>query len=257
MPAFDLTTGNARERCQGILERAGSANEEDRKEVREWVEAALTPGSEVWEIAYRTLNFDLEAHVRACLPAFLPTGEYSQRLSSRALRRLRRGLLGCYAFSAARAVARELARQPEEGKGWVLWIWKDYLLPRLAVAVLLGYLLVVGNSGLLEILSRAQTRGGWVAAICVFSVLCTCLLALAEVQRRVGRNLRLLFKGSAMLTLNSLCWTALGGVVQYYGARSLDMAVSVPFVLLSAATALAFAFLAQLFWQDRSIGEPL
>jgi hypothetical protein len=257
MSVPELNTQNARERRQQILEMARSDSEEDRKEVREWVDAALEPGSEVREIAYRILNFDLEADVRACLPAFSPKGAYSQRLSSRALRKLWRRLLGCYAFSAARAVARELARQPEEGKWWLVWIWKDYVMPRLAVAVLIGYLLVAGNSGLLKILSRAQYRDGWVAVICLFSVLCTYLLALAEVQRRVGRNLRLLFKGSAILTLYALFWTAIGGVVQYFGAQSLKMGVSVRFVLVSAASALAAAFLAQLFWQDRSIAEPL
>src|ERR1017187_8680308 len=161
MEPAELNTQNAGERRQQILEMARSRDESDRQRVREWVNAALTPGSEIREVAYRILNFDLDADVRECLPAFRPAKEYHQRLSSRALRKLWRRLLGQYAFRAARAVARELASQPEEGLWWRLWIWKDYVMPRLVVAVLIGYLVVAGNSGLLQILWKGQSHDGW------------------------------------------------------------------------------------------------
>lgn len=257
MEPDELNTQNAGDRRQQILEMARSAIESDRRQVREWVEAALTPGSEIREVAYRILNFDLDADVRDCMPAFRPGTGYHQRLSSRALRKLWRRLLGLYAFQAAREAARELARQPEEGLWWRLWIWKDCVMPRLVVAVLIGYLVVAGNSGLLQILWKAQSHDGWVAGICGFSVFCAYSLALAEVQRRVGRHVRLLLKGSAIMTLHSLFWAGVGGIAQYFGARALHAPVPGRFVLVCAASALAIAFLAQLFWQDRSIAEPL
>ena len=228
----------------------------DAERVRFWIREAVNPESQITQL-YRMLELDLEADILRSLPAFEGDAYIGRLERHYSLRMLWRVLFRRHAISAARRVGQEL--QKTETRVWRWWRRKDYLFARLGVGVLLGFFSLGASSGVLGIFDRARFLGWW-WMIPGFSLVLIFGMALAEVQRRVGRIAFRLILGRAV---RIVCWgalySALGAVIQWWGAGEIGCRDGYFWrtAVMCGAAALLLGFVFQLFWQDRSIGEPL
>jgi hypothetical protein len=167
-----------------------------------------------------------------------------------------RFLMGRYAFREAMQVGAFLA---DAGERWPWSVWRgiQYFLPRLIVGLLVGFLAIQSSSGLEGIL-RAMSRNHTTALLYMLGCACAAYaLGFAEVQQRTGRRLRSLMPRSLMLF-------GIGAVLVYAGYRASVGAqylwswpVDVFFNWTRALTCWPLAFVVQLFWRDKSVGDPL
>jgi hypothetical protein len=83
-------------------------------------------------------------------------------------------------------------------------------------------------------------------------------LAVAEVQRRVGRrSWSVIVSRAAIITGVGTVYAAIGGWLVYRGGDSLGLTSSCRFAAAGASIAFLLGFVFQLFWQERSIADPL
>lgn len=147
---------------------------DSRRQVRAFCKKGLDLGSNP-EYAYRHLPdlFPLEKDLLWALErdAFVSTGgsdDYQCELPD--LKLLRRAAFRRYAFGLARQINRRLAARGVSR----LWLWKDFLLPRIPLALLVGYGAVLGSvPDQLWILRhdwRAQAIGGLSLALSLFLI---------------------------------------------------------------------------------------
>jgi hypothetical protein len=222
---------------------------------RDWIMDAVTPGTHIHE-AYRRLEWDLDGDVCKGSGEFREDAEtnYSVEDAAYDLRQVWRRLMRRYAVCEAMRVGGLIGGRSEP-LWWRVWRAIGYSLPRLAVALLAGYLFIHGSSGLQWWISRfaGESFGGAVAMLLATAL----LLGGADVQRRVGRRMRPLLWRSGYLFLMGLLYAAIGCAVHWGVHRWWDVKFEWREAVLWAATALLVAFTVQLFWSDRSIAEPL
>ena len=233
---------------------------------RDWILEAAGPGSFIQE-QYRKMEWDFEADVLATMGAFAVGGGYNLEDAGRDLRLIWRCLMGRYAFGAALKVGRQLWKNENSPSrrfltlemmdriSWRLWRGKDYLIWRLGIAVLVGFVLLASSSGCRTMIERIDGR--WLAwHFVALELAVVYFLALAEVQRRIGRRRwwRVLLWRALWVTVAGALWSLPGSVLlQFIGWPGVPKGV----LALCAATAVLMGFVFQLFWQDRSIGDPL
>jgi hypothetical protein len=234
------------------LEREG-----DLERIRFWIQEAVRPGSQLAQL-YRELEpeFDLENDIVRSLPAFERTPCFGKLESHYALRMLWRVLMRRYGFVRAGQVGRYLSR----GESWV-WRWwrrKDYLLPRLAVGVLLGFFTLGASSGVVDAIYKLRLATWWpVPVVCLVVV---GMLSLTDVQRRLGRaRFRAILSRAIAVVGFGVFYAASGAGLLYWHGGKLGYSVChyEAEVAMCGGVALLLGFVFQLFWQDRSIGEPL
>jgi hypothetical protein len=233
------------------------------KEIHHWVVEAVRPGKSLSQF-YRIFGSDLdgdlaqgaEALRRECEQADASLKAVRIQAHIYELRLIWRVLLRNYAFCEAMRVGRVL-RDLRDPWIWRLWRFKDLLLPRLAMGVFAGFLLLSAGSLTVDILQGAS-RGAmfwWVlggAAVLVFG------FAVFDVQRRVGRRPWTVIAGRALvISALGLFYSFVGGLITYYGGWSLGFRPSASHIVLCSAASLLLGFIFQLFAQERSIGDPL
>ena len=119
------------------------------------------------------------------LRAFETNPAHGAMASSYGLRMLWRVLMRRYAFWHAWSVGKKLRTYERLGL-WLIIRRSSYLMPRLMVAVLAGFLLLSSSSTLMDILFRTSDKP-WRAGVTTIALIVVYLLAAAEVQRRIGR----------------------------------------------------------------------
>jgi hypothetical protein len=255
-----VTVQNApawRDEVFSVLNAPQPANETGLESVREWIREAVNPNTALSQY-YRTLELDLEDDIARSLPAFRVSPYFGPREACYSLRMLWRVLLRRHAIGAARAVDRELAATKEK---WI-WRWsrrKDYLHPRLAVGVLLGFFVLGSSTGIVDTIYRLRLHWWWPATVAACAMV-VYLLAVAHVQRQVGRMpvKEILLRAGRVVVLGVL-YAALGAGLQWLRTSLLAYEAPNygPIAAMCGGVALLLGFVFQLFWQDRSIGEPL
>jgi hypothetical protein len=233
--------------------------EDDLERIRLWIREAVRPTSDLAQL-YRKLEpgLDLEDDIIRSLPAFEKTPCFGPLEAHYSLRMLWRVLLRRYAFREALQVDRRLASY-ERGGFWRRWRIKDWYFPRLLVGVLLGFFTLGSSSGIVDTIYRLRSHRWWplAPAICVAGVF---LLAFADVQRQVGRlSPKRIASRAGRVLLFGAFYAAFGGAVQWLRMLVLNYGVDNygAVATMCAGVALLLGFVFQLFWQDRSIGEPL
>ena len=249
---FAVLPGPDSARAEWSLER-----EEDLERIRLWIREAVRPTSDLAQL-YRKLELDLEDDIVRSFPAFEKTPCFGPLEAHYSLRMLWRVLLRRYAIRKAREVDGPLAPY-ETGGFWRYWRIKDVYFPRLLVGVLLGFFTLGSSSGIVDTIYRMRCHCWWplAPAVCVAGVF---LLAFADVQRQVGRLSppEIASRAGRVLIFGAL-FAVLGGAVQWLRAVALAYGVDRygAIATMCAGVALLLGFVFQLFWQDRSIGEPL
>jgi len=114
------------------------------------------------------------------------------------------------------------------------------------------------SSLLLEILTNACALRRWQLGLPAAAVIILFLHTLTDVQRRGGHLRPLVAIGRASLVTGiGAAYAALFGFFIYRIAHGLQMSAPAKLVVLCSASALMLGFVFYLFWQDRSIGDPL
>jgi hypothetical protein len=239
------------------LDWAKATDEAMLKGVRDWVWEAVLPTRNQENGLYDTReDLDIARDIVGFLPAFRESPKYSRNRALDSLGLLHRFVLRRYAFTEAGAIRKEM-KKLETGP-WRLWFNHSFLLWRLLVGVLAGFLLLASSGSVVDALYRAckdhPVLSGW---LMVAEILVVLTLAFHEVLRRNGRSqLCLLICRIGQFVLRGIVYAAAGGAVQYYLGLELKFDVSLPFVVLSSLAALVLGFVFQIIWQDRSIGDP-
>jgi hypothetical protein len=232
--------------------------DEELEKIRLWIRDAVNPASDLSQL-YRKLDpgLDLEGDILKSLQAFARTPGFGPLEAHYSLRMLWRVLLRRYAIQEARVVGRELANG--EGRPWRYLRHLSYYYPRLFVGVMLGFFTLGASSGVADAISALRLRPWW-PVVPLVSILLVSLLAAAEVERRIGHapGRKIVARALRIAVFGALYAASLAGVI-YLGAADLGFTVCHygPVPVMWASVALILGFVFQLFWQDRSIGEPL
>jgi hypothetical protein len=233
----------------------------DRVRVCAWFEDTLNPDSFKYQ-CYRIYGLNVDRDIERAAwylrkkrtPLVKEEAEY-------ALRQMWRFLLRNYAVRESCRIGRILNEWGEPWP-WRVWRWKDRFFPRLFVGVVAGFLLLSASSELTSILeSIAEPESGrdaWFWGLIAAGPIIVLLLAIAEVQRRVGRRPWPVIVGrAAIITALGIVYAAVGAGVIYVGSEPLGKVVCGRFAEVCASMALLLGFVFQLFWQERSIADPL
>lgn len=232
--------------------------EKNPNEIRNWIKDAINPETKLFQL-YRMHRQDVDTDVAWAAQYFVTSSAAEQPDCQFGLRLMWRFLLRNYAFFAAFRISTALGCMGEPWI-WRFWRWKDLFLWRLAMSVLAGFLLLSASSLLFEILKAAagSARHSWLLALPPVVLLFVFLLAVTDVQRRIGRrSWPLIVERSALVTVIGSIYASVGGLVIHLCSGSLGMTAPPSLVVLSSATALLLGFVFHLFWEDRSIGDPL
>ena len=237
----------------------------DPLKVRRWAIESIAPDTALAQ-CYRMLRVDIDgdlarasegyslnriSHAPDSLDAETERLEFLYEL-----KHIWRYLLRRYAFCEALRAHQALV-ELQEPLPWRCWRLKDLLLPRVAVGVLLGFLVLSSSGHLYEAAFRAASRGYfWIWL--VLAVLLVFTLAAAEVQRRAGRRpwLVILLR-SGWIAGTGFAYGGLGSAIQYFAGRDLCFGLTPRIAILCGVTAVALSFALQHFWQEQSIGDPL
>jgi len=115
----------------------------DRERVREFLLASICEGD--YRNHYRAhgyAKYPIERELMANLNAFRDGYE----LRTFHLKLIRRFLLQRYAFPAARRIDRQLDDVS------ALWLWKDYIIPRIGLSLLIGFGGIMGSGAAFDFL---------------------------------------------------------------------------------------------------------
>jgi hypothetical protein len=227
-------------------------------DIRKWLNEAIKPDTQGRQ-DYRIQGADIDDDVARGAEFYRKTLCGDREYAMYVLRLMWRFLLRDYALCEACHVGRVLKDWGEPWH-WRWWRGLSLLLPRLGIAIFAGFLILSSSSGLISLINAASRpeHRGWLIGLPVAAAIIVYGFSVGEVQQRLGRRPWgvILFRG-AMVAAIGAAYAAAGGVIQYFGARSLCIAASPAFCALCAAAALVLGFVLQLFWQDRSIAEPL
>ena len=229
---------NHREALCGVV-----TTPEGKETVRNWILDAVTEGHFNC-LMYRAEpgRYDIEDLILKRLELFRNEGGYDQ--AQHHLKMIRRFLLKRYAFGVVRKVDERL-----KGR---LWLWKDYVVPRIGLAMVLGFGAVLGAGPVSDWLgNRGMLYGAVVLSACLVLVLCVVYLNVRGILGGPSRRVR------------RRTWGVFGISVGWASGPALVASVVQPtlFVkwLLVSFAALLFALLSQFFFGQAgtSMGEPL
>jgi hypothetical protein len=228
-------------------------------EIEIWIVAAIDPGGGAVPHFYREQEKNIDqdiAKAASRIKSGQEKGSADWRAAAYTLRMLWRYALRRYSLGAAWAIHRQL-RRLKEPLLWQVWRWKDVLLLRLAVGVIAGFVALTGCGSLVDALYVAGPMGYFygILGACAVVILA---MATADVQRQIGRrSWRAIAMRALYVTGVGCFYGGIGGLIQWAGGRALGMWVFPRAVILTSAAAVVLGFVFQLFWQDRSIGDPL
>jgi hypothetical protein len=172
------------------------------------------------------------------------------------LKMIWRTLMQNYAIPQALKVGK-LLMCSSEGMWWSFWrLLQGYSLPRLWVALAIGYVPLCGSDRLRRLLHDLATQSGprnlALAAMFVFIF----YLGMTDVQRRVGRAWgRVLRRSLGLFVLGAAYAGAAWGL--HCSGWLTGGRPDPHYALLLAACALLLGHLVQLFWADNSVSDPL
>lgn len=231
-------------------------------DIRCWVRKAIRSTSLLNQL-YRYYGIDpdgkevsIEEDVARASEQFRPGKGILEEEALYALRVMWRFLMRNYAVPEARQIDRVL-RTLHEPAFWRTWRNVSYCFPQLAVAVAVGYLVLTGCSTVLGLLGKISQHTAGVCVCAALALTAAFFLGMADVQRRVGRRLRVMLCRSGWLFLVGVAYTSIGFFIHWFLWWYLDIAFDWKYALLISTAALPLGFLFQLFWQEQSIGEPL
>lgn len=232
-----------------------------------WILRAIVRNDEVsrW---YWVSDFSIEEDIMECVEA-IENSPNPEGLHNSLLRHVRRFLLTRYAFCDVQRVNKILALRLSRKGGHlrhyfsVGWLWKDLLLPRIALSLFIGYAILLGAGHVTDWLRLASSSGrsGWY----IFSLL-LCLIVLLvylSVRTRIGSvNEGALVRRTLGISGGCLLWAGTAAGIQDLGQLMLFHCHvwSWPAELLAAEAALFVALLGQFFFGKSgsgSISEPL
>ena len=155
-----------------------------RLNARRFFQRSLTEHSNHW-YGYRILaaEFDIEEDLRSKLDAYKPLDKHdAYKIEIHDLKLLRRIALRRYAFGLANEIAGRLA---DRGAGRA-WLFKDRLLPRVPLALAVGYGIVLGSFREWLILLGAKS---WFAAgLAAVTLPLSWFLIYGNVRDRIGKG---------------------------------------------------------------------
>ena len=164
-------------------------------------------------------------------------------------------LMQNYAIRDAWKVDRRL--RALERRSWVFWrIVRGYSLPRLWVALMIGYVLLLGSDRLRRILFDIAERSGPMTIALVALLGFALGLGMIDVQRRVGRAWDRVVLRSLALFGYGLFYAGAAGWLHWMGWLG-SARPDWRYAALLAACALLLGHLVQLFWSDSSVSDPL
>jgi hypothetical protein len=248
-PDEDLLNQAARRREIRALPLSDAAN---RAKVRDYLRDALDRGKNL-EYAYTHLphEFPLECDLRTLLDAFASTDYQCARPD---LKLIRRVAFQRYAFELAGEVNDRL-RQAGEPRWWLL---KDFYLPRIPLALLIGYGVVLGSSGVADWLWALRGSLLFIFILTAASLVVSGFLIYVNVRERIGGVPAAVQRAGIVLAAAVLYGAAFIGA----GRLISLLAPTLPFDWGNAAlvtdAALAIAVIAQFFFaKSGSIADPL
>jgi len=167
------------------------------------------------------------------------------------LKLIRRFLLQRYAFRSARQVDKQL-----KGKVSPLWLWKDYVIPRIGLSLVIGFGGAMGSSAIFDWLAGLRcTAAILFAQACLLLVLFLVYLNVREVVTGFHPNV---WGRTLWVFTVALSWVGIG----LSFAAELDHLMGWRFDwrhgALTGCTALVIAVLTQFFFTKAgSMAEPL
>jgi hypothetical protein len=167
-----------------------------------------------------------------------------------------RALMQDYAIPEALKVGK-LLRCSNEPVSWSLWrVLQGYSLPRLWVALAIGYVPLFGSDRLRSLLAGLAAQSGSRHFALAVMLVFTFYLGMTDVQRRVGRDWGRVLRRSLGLFVFGLAYAGTA-----WGLHCTGWVAGGPpdphYALLLAACALLLGHLVQLFWADNSVSDPL
>lgn len=231
-----------------------------------WIARAIVREDEVsrW---YWVSDLPVEQDIMECLEA-IEGGLSADRHYATLLRHIRRFLLTRYAFSRVCQVNKKITahisnKQPVRAFLSRLWLWKDLLLPRIALSLFIGYAVLLGAGQTADWLGVAASRArpGW--SLCCFLLFLIVSIVYLSVRTRVGgADARSLFMRTVGVCLGCFLWALFAAVMQNVGQHVIFQGRARPWPaeLLTAQAALFIALLSQFFFGKSgsgSISEPL
>jgi len=224
----------------------------DKELVQTWYEKTVEPGGEYYRY-YRVFGNDIDHDLVKMAKCFAKSSTgFKENSSKYRLRQIWRLLMQHYAVWDAWHVARILRKYESVRTDLAWWLMRGaaYFFPRLWLAVTAGYVVILGSSDLQGYLQAAAPSPWFRVPLVLLAV----FLGMADVQRRVGRRFRtMLLRSFHLLAIGGVAAVAIGIFTAWAGGCAIDEQVW----LVRPVTALTLAFVVQLFWQDRSIAEPL
>jgi hypothetical protein len=218
-----------------------------------WVKVAIHPSTNRLNQCYRMFGRDLDTDIFDVASELGNVSYLGTSSREYYLRLMWRKLMRNYAFW--HAVRLEPRMMPDR---WLWWrLVSGYSLPRLWAALMLGYAVLLGNSGLQDILcpiaaSHSKTR--WSIAVLLVA---SFIVGSFDVERRIGRRFGALVRRSIGLFCIGTSFAAIGTMLCWCVCNRWGFVFWLPYQCLSAALALFFAHLLQLFWHEYSTSEPV
>jgi uncharacterized protein YjeT (DUF2065 family) len=236
-----------------------------RSTVRSYYLEALSDGTNNYNYLYRHIRgeFDLDRELSEKLEAFQPCDDsdpYQCALPD--LKLIRRKAFQRYSFRLAGQVNRRLLQMKQ--KKW--WLWKDYALPRIGLAMPVGYSLMLDVPyAWIQAVSRDHPEHGcyfwvpWFVVVLLFAGLALFLIhtnvrdVIGDVDDAWDRTLRAFGIGLVWCGIYLIMGAAFSTLYEK------DMgAFPWRFSILLTMAAFAFAVLIQFFFaRSGSIADPL
>ncbi len=235
------------ERAQVLdLPLEGVNNSENRLKARE--HAAKLIDGELYKQIYRTRpDLVIEDDLTRLLPAYTQHDNPSVEWN---LRTLRRWAMRRYAFCLAEKVNERLNRVVA---GERFWLMKDFALPRMAFAMLIGYGAMLGAGKTVEWLGNFS---GWAYGV-ILTLSASAILGLVHVNVRhqIGRDRA---TNSRTALVCAICcgwiWIGVGAIAALSRSGTFDLSQSV----LCSTVAMLLGIVGQFFFTgNTSIAEPL
>ena len=228
---------------------------ENRAAVREfYLNAVDEDENEAYLFRFLPQEFNLEKNLSERLDAFSRTDQnYSEGRSIANLKLFRRIAFGRCAFQLAEELNRRLVKKR---MSW-LWLHKDFLLPRIPLALAVGYTATLSLPyQWFLILGGHPGASALLISICC---LCTWFLIFNNVRDEIGDVAEAKTRATIVF-FGAVAWSAL---FLYLSKRfaEIDVRLSQPFhwptAILIAAVSLLVAVVVQFFFAKKSIADPL
>jgi hypothetical protein len=232
---------------------------EDREQVRGFLLTAIDPATDV-HVHYRAYRWNIEDDVIAKLGAFNSNSDPHYELALHDLKLLRRFLLQRYSFGNVLRIDGILRNSGVSS----LWLFKDYLVPRIALSLLVGFGITLGSSKIFDSLREMAALKWPAVALALIACLLTFLLIYLSVRERLGGGDQALAPRTFAISIIAVAWAAFELLIIY--GLSLKMRAIYPFTWAFnwwfaaevGALALLFAILTQFFFTKAgSMAEPL